>query len=616
MEENLSCPVCCDVFQDPVVLNCSHSYCRACLKRCWETKGSRECPVCRREAMGVEPPSNLALKNLCEAFVQERGQRASIDSEALCCSLHGEKLKLFCLNDEEPICVICQTSEKHENHKLRPIQEAALKYKNEVRDALDCFQGKLGVFQRVKQTCDQMGKSLKSQSELTERRIREEFEELYQFLRNKEADNIASLKEEEKRKGELVKKTAEALTNNMASLSHAIKTMEQEMRAEDIYFLQRYKDTKKRTQCTVKDPEKTPGEEIDVAKHLDNLKDRVMEKMLEVFQYSPSSKSQLDGADSATGMWRDAGGTCQLSLDSVVEVEIYAGKTVYGTVRWIGKLPGMEGTRVGLELEEETGVGDGTFRGEHFFSCLPKRGLFVKLDNCRPDSRFQTAGDQGGTLTKSLSSTHTGGELSHPGRTMTSKNKHMYFIIVEGYDAGRICYIEENRYLSKFEVITPSFLPVKILGCSVDNSVLVTHIQPLTMQEAELLHTLREREERLSAVQDREGLDHALTLTKGSRVQVQVEVEGEWFQGVIRYIGGIIPKKHPDPITGKFFGIELQGKDKGKGCNDGKYGSEKLFTCSKDCGVFAPFTRVRPCATTPPLPRDPGRWRPGDLLYE
>ncbi|KAJ8389015.1 hypothetical protein AAFF_G00124120 [Aldrovandia affinis] len=183
---------------------------------------------------------------------------------------------------------------------------------------------------------------------------------------------------------------------------------------------------------------------------------------------------------------------------------------------------------------------------------------------------------------------------------MTSKNKHMYFIIVEGYDAGRICYIEEKRYLSKFEVITPSFLPVRILGCSVDSSVLVTHIQPLTMQEAELLQALGEREERLRAVQDSKGLDHALTLTKGSRVTVQVEVEGEWFQGVIRYIGGTIPKRHPDPITGKLFGIELQGKDKGKGCNDGKYGSEKLFTCSKDCGVFAPFTRVRPCATTPP----------------
>lgn len=27
---------------------------------------------------------------------------------------------------------------------------------------------------------------------------------------------------------------------------------------------------------------------------------------------------------------------------------------------------------------------------------------------------------------------------------------------------------------------------------------------------------------------------------------------------------------------------------------DGKFGSERHFTCSKNCGVFAPFTIVRP----------------------
>lgn len=33
---------------------------------------------------------------------------------------------------------------------------------------------------------------------------------------------------------------------------------------------------------------------------------------------------------------------------------------------------------------------DGTFRGERYFVCPPKRALFVKLTSCRPDSRFQS----------------------------------------------------------------------------------------------------------------------------------------------------------------------------------------------------------------------------------
>lgn len=35
-------------------------------------------------------------------------------------------------------------------------------------------------------------------------------------------------------------------------------------------------------------------------------------------------------------------------------------------------------------------MNDGTFRGERYFFCPPKRALFVKLSSCQPDSRFQS----------------------------------------------------------------------------------------------------------------------------------------------------------------------------------------------------------------------------------
>uniref|UniRef100_A0A3Q3IS07 RING-type domain-containing protein n=1 Tax=Monopterus albus TaxID=43700 RepID=A0A3Q3IS07_MONAL len=42
---DLCCPVCQDVFKDPVVLSCSHSFCKDCLQSWWTEKGHRECPV-------------------------------------------------------------------------------------------------------------------------------------------------------------------------------------------------------------------------------------------------------------------------------------------------------------------------------------------------------------------------------------------------------------------------------------------------------------------------------------------------------------------------------------------------------------------------------------------
>uniref|UniRef100_A0A3B4XA21 RING-type domain-containing protein n=1 Tax=Seriola lalandi dorsalis TaxID=1841481 RepID=A0A3B4XA21_SERLL len=63
-EEELTCPVCHDIFKEPVVLSCSHSFCRDCLQRWWREKVIHECPVCTRRSSKSEPPVSLALKNL------------------------------------------------------------------------------------------------------------------------------------------------------------------------------------------------------------------------------------------------------------------------------------------------------------------------------------------------------------------------------------------------------------------------------------------------------------------------------------------------------------------------------------------------------------------------
>lgn len=124
-EEDLSCPFCHEIFKDPVVMSCSHSVCKACLQEYWKQRRSRECPVCRKRSKSKgNPPCNLVLKNLCEAFLQERRRRDSGESEERC-NLHNEKLKLFCLDDKQPICVVCQASRKHKDHNCCPIDEAA-----------------------------------------------------------------------------------------------------------------------------------------------------------------------------------------------------------------------------------------------------------------------------------------------------------------------------------------------------------------------------------------------------------------------------------------------------------------------------------------------------------
>ncbi|KAG7261996.1 hypothetical protein CRUP_020735 [Coryphaenoides rupestris] len=212
LEEDCICPVCRDLYSNPVVLLCGHSFCNDCLRCWWEQSDSQTCPVCKEMFPVGQPPRNLALRNLSDTLKQEAARRSASPTTQLLCETHGESLKLYCVDHQTLICVICRDSKDHKKHDCVPINEAA-------------------AYSRV-------------QAQQTEKKIKEDFQKLYQFLHAEEATRLDKL------------------------------------RAEN------YNAITQRAQCTVPDPKTPSGALIDEASHRGNLLYHVWQKMKSIIHSS------------------------------------------------------------------------------------------------------------------------------------------------------------------------------------------------------------------------------------------------------------------------------------------------------------------------------------------
>ncbi|XP_061606414.1 E3 ubiquitin-protein ligase TRIM35 isoform X2 [Phyllopteryx taeniolatus] len=282
-EEDLTCPICHEIFSDPVVLSCSHSFCRRCQERCWDAR-LRECPVCRKKTSKSSHFPNLALKNICEAVVQARREMEAAE-ERLMCPLHREKYKLFCLRDKEPICVVCQCSKAHKDHQCSPVEEATTDCKDKLNETLKSLQDKLDKLKTIHKSSVDMFKHIKDQSAETQDLIRGQFEELRQMLGREEAARLAAVKREEEEKMAATNDKMKQMAAEVLSLAESVGAVRRLLEEDDVDLLKKFKDHEDRNATLGSN--NMCGVLIDVTNHLSNLKYRVWEKMLEHIDYTP-----------------------------------------------------------------------------------------------------------------------------------------------------------------------------------------------------------------------------------------------------------------------------------------------------------------------------------------
>ncbi|CAI5768342.1 zinc finger protein RFP-like [Podarcis lilfordi] len=249
-DQNLSdvatCSICMEYFKDPMIIpECGHNFCRSCLVQCWgESEVEVSCPQCRETVQQNNLIPNRQLANLLQLIKNLSVQgRKEEERKGGVCEEHQEPLKLFCKVHEAPICVVCDRSRIHENHKVIPLKEALEEYKGEICRHVEILRKEREEILAYQAALDKESKDLLKLTETERLKIVEKFRELHHFLEEQEKRLLNDVEEVEKEIAGRRDEQLARLTRKLSSLERIIQEMEEKRQQPASELLQDMRST-------------------------------------------------------------------------------------------------------------------------------------------------------------------------------------------------------------------------------------------------------------------------------------------------------------------------------------------------------------------------------------
>ena len=114
LEETLTCPVCLDLFDDPRLLPCSHTFCWKCLRSTRNSSLVVTCPLCRSFSIGQVLPVNRIVSSLVEQVREENSDASrTIQISAKCYDCKSYQKLDLCCHCDTLLCSKC-----HHRHEI------------------------------------------------------------------------------------------------------------------------------------------------------------------------------------------------------------------------------------------------------------------------------------------------------------------------------------------------------------------------------------------------------------------------------------------------------------------------------------------------------------------
>ncbi|CAI5767825.1 finger RFP-like [Podarcis lilfordi] len=197
LQDEVTCSICLDYFKDPVMITeCQHDFCRACITKYWKRSGASICcPDCRRAASLQCLKPNRRLANMVEAAKQLRLQLEQSPGREKMCREHKKPLSLFCTTENTLICMFCERSKAHRNHRVISPERAAADYKGVLLGHLKELKKERSKILSVKSNGEKPCQDLLKEAEAKRGEIVSEFQQQRQFLEEQEQRQLARLED-------------------------------------------------------------------------------------------------------------------------------------------------------------------------------------------------------------------------------------------------------------------------------------------------------------------------------------------------------------------------------------------------------------------------------------
>nr|XP_060615412.1 zinc finger protein RFP-like isoform X1 [Anolis sagrei ordinatus] len=246
--EETTCPVCLEYYANPVTTHCGHSFCRGCVAPlCGGPRGTFNCPQCRASVSPKSLRPNRHLANIVEIAKSLQtgggggGGRGGEKWPA--CQRHQEPFKLFCRDDEAPICVVCDRSTEHRGHCVVPIDEVAQEYQDKIKAHVKFLKDERKNLEDQTLARQQRVQGYLNQLETEREAVASFFEEMQTFLEEKKHICLGQLGglEKEIKKGEEENLTEVAA--EISQLNERIAEMEKKCQLPASEYLQDIRNT-------------------------------------------------------------------------------------------------------------------------------------------------------------------------------------------------------------------------------------------------------------------------------------------------------------------------------------------------------------------------------------